>query len=116
MKVIRFIKRNTVFCVAAFAALITCFFVPPDGISLGSGSGKCSARGLPCGRSLFGLLCITFFGGFRVYLPAGDDDGFSIVGRTPVPTVIFVFAVGSHGHLTKGLLQFLFLLFGGTGR
>lgn len=30
MKVINFIKRNTVFCVAAFAALLTCFFVPPD--------------------------------------------------------------------------------------
>lgn len=35
MKVIRFIKRNTVFCVAAMAALITCFFVPPDGEYLG---------------------------------------------------------------------------------
>jgi len=30
MKVVSFIKRNTVFCVAAFAALLTCFFVPPD--------------------------------------------------------------------------------------
>lgn len=29
MKVVSFIKRNTVFCVAAFAALLTCFFVPP---------------------------------------------------------------------------------------
>ena len=31
MPVIRFIKKNTVFCVAAAAAVITCFFVPPDG-------------------------------------------------------------------------------------
>jgi len=30
MKVVSFIKRNTVFCVAVFAALLTCFFVPPD--------------------------------------------------------------------------------------
>lgn len=30
MKALRFIKKNTVFCVAAFAAIITCFFVPPD--------------------------------------------------------------------------------------
>ncbi len=30
MKVIRFIKKNTVFCIAALAAVITCFFVPPD--------------------------------------------------------------------------------------
>ena len=30
MAVIRFIKKNTVFCVAAFAALITCCIVPPD--------------------------------------------------------------------------------------
>ncbi len=35
MKVVNFIKRNTVFCVAAFAALITCFFVPPDAVYLG---------------------------------------------------------------------------------
>lgn len=27
---LRFIKKNTVFCVAALAAFITCFFVPPD--------------------------------------------------------------------------------------
>lgn len=30
MKVVNFIKRNTVFCVAMTAALITSFFVPPD--------------------------------------------------------------------------------------
>ncbi len=30
MKVLRFIKKNTVFCIAALAAVITCFFVPPD--------------------------------------------------------------------------------------
>ncbi len=30
MAVKRFIKKNAVFCVAALAALITCFFVPPD--------------------------------------------------------------------------------------
>lgn len=30
MAVIRFIKKNVVFCVAAFAALLTCFLVPPD--------------------------------------------------------------------------------------
>ena len=30
MKVLRFIKKNIVFCIAAFAALITCFLVPPD--------------------------------------------------------------------------------------
>ncbi len=30
MKVVNFIKRNTVFCVAALAAFITCFFIPPD--------------------------------------------------------------------------------------
>lgn len=30
MAVIRFLKKNTVFCVAAVAATITCFFVPPD--------------------------------------------------------------------------------------
>lgn len=30
MKALRFIKKNTVFCIAALAAVITCFFVPPD--------------------------------------------------------------------------------------
>lgn len=30
MKAIRFIKKHTVFCIAAFAAVITCFIVPPD--------------------------------------------------------------------------------------
>ena len=30
LKALRFIKRNAVFCIAAFAALVTCFFVPPD--------------------------------------------------------------------------------------
>lgn len=30
MAVWRFIKKNTVFCIAAMAALVTCFFVPPD--------------------------------------------------------------------------------------
>ncbi len=27
---VRFLKKNTVFCIAVVAALITCFFVPPD--------------------------------------------------------------------------------------
>ncbi len=30
MAVIRFLKKNTVFCVAAVAAAVTCFLVPPD--------------------------------------------------------------------------------------
>ncbi|MBQ9860124.1 MAG: citrate transporter [Clostridia bacterium] len=30
MPVVRFIKKHTVFCVAAIAALVTAFFVPPD--------------------------------------------------------------------------------------
>ncbi|MBP3388511.1 MAG: citrate transporter, partial [Clostridia bacterium] len=30
MAIVRFLKKNVVFCVAALAALITCFFVPPD--------------------------------------------------------------------------------------
>ena len=30
VKIIRFVKQNTVFCIAALAALITCFLVPPD--------------------------------------------------------------------------------------
>ncbi len=30
MPVIKFLKKNTVFCIAMLAALITCFFVPPD--------------------------------------------------------------------------------------
>ncbi len=30
MKALRFVKKNTVFCIAAVAAVITCFFVPPD--------------------------------------------------------------------------------------
>lgn len=30
MKTLRFIKKNTVFCIAALAALVTCFLVPPD--------------------------------------------------------------------------------------
>ncbi|MBE6719005.1 MAG: citrate transporter [Ruminococcaceae bacterium] len=30
MAILKFIKKNTVFCVAAIAALSTCFFVPPD--------------------------------------------------------------------------------------
>ncbi|MBQ5840340.1 MAG: anion permease [Clostridia bacterium] len=30
MKVLRFIKRNAVFCIAALAAAVTCFLVPPD--------------------------------------------------------------------------------------
>ncbi|MBR3952141.1 MAG: citrate transporter [Oscillospiraceae bacterium] len=35
MKAIEFIKKNAVFCVAAAAALLTCFFVPPDAEYLG---------------------------------------------------------------------------------
>lgn len=35
MAVVRFLKKNTVLCVAALAALITCFFVPPDAAYLG---------------------------------------------------------------------------------
>ena len=30
MKVLKFVKKNTVFCIAAFAAVFTCFLVPPD--------------------------------------------------------------------------------------
>ena len=30
MPVIKFMKKNAVFCIAAFAAIVTCFFVPPD--------------------------------------------------------------------------------------
>ncbi len=30
MSLVRFVKNNAVFCIAAMAALITCFFVPPD--------------------------------------------------------------------------------------
>ncbi len=30
MKAVRFIKKNAVFCIAAVAAVVTCFFVPPD--------------------------------------------------------------------------------------
>ncbi len=30
MKALRFVKKNIVFCIAALAAVITCFFVPPD--------------------------------------------------------------------------------------
>ena len=30
MKALRFVKKNIVFCIAAVAALITCFLVPPD--------------------------------------------------------------------------------------
>ncbi len=30
MKALRFIKKNVVFCIAALAAIITCFLVPPD--------------------------------------------------------------------------------------
>ncbi len=35
MLIFRFIKRNVVFSIAAFAALITCFLIPPDGAYLG---------------------------------------------------------------------------------
>ena len=35
MAVLRFMKKNIVFCVAATAATITCFFVPPDADYLG---------------------------------------------------------------------------------
>ena len=30
MKALRFVKKNTVFCIAALAAVVTCFLVPPD--------------------------------------------------------------------------------------
>ena len=30
MAIIKFLKKNTVFCIAALAAIITCFFVPPS--------------------------------------------------------------------------------------
>jgi len=30
LKALRFVKKNTVFCIAAVAAVVTCFFVPPD--------------------------------------------------------------------------------------
>lgn len=35
MAVLRWCKKNIVFCVAALAAAVTCFFVPPDGAYLG---------------------------------------------------------------------------------
>lgn len=35
LKVLKFIKKNVVFCIAALAALITAFFVPPDSEYLG---------------------------------------------------------------------------------
>ena len=35
MKALRFIKKNIVFCVAALAAMVTCFLVPPDRAYLG---------------------------------------------------------------------------------
>ncbi len=35
MAILRFCKKNVVFCVAALAATITCFFVPPDKEYLG---------------------------------------------------------------------------------
>ena len=35
MVVLRFVKKNIVFCVAALAAMITCFFVPPDANYIG---------------------------------------------------------------------------------
>ena len=35
MKVLRFIKKNTVLCVATLAALISCFFVPPSAAYVG---------------------------------------------------------------------------------
>lgn len=31
LKALRFIKKNVVFCIAAFVAVVTCFLVPPDG-------------------------------------------------------------------------------------
>ena len=30
LKALRFIKKNAVFCIAAFVAVVTCFLVPPD--------------------------------------------------------------------------------------
>ena len=30
MKILGFVKKNVVFCIAAIAAIVTCFFVPPD--------------------------------------------------------------------------------------
>lgn len=30
VKTLRFVKKNTVFCIAALAAVVTCFLVPPD--------------------------------------------------------------------------------------
>ena len=35
LKVVRFLKKNTVFCIAALAAVVTCFLVPPDKKYLG---------------------------------------------------------------------------------
>ncbi len=35
MPIIKFIKKNTVFCIAAFTAILTCFLVPPDKTYLG---------------------------------------------------------------------------------
>ncbi len=30
VKILKFVKKNIVFCIAAFAAVVTCFLVPPD--------------------------------------------------------------------------------------
>ena len=30
VKILGFVKKNVVFCIAAIAAIVTCFFVPPD--------------------------------------------------------------------------------------
>lgn len=35
LKTLRFIKKNAVFCIAALAAIVTCFLVPPDAQYLG---------------------------------------------------------------------------------
>ena len=35
LKALRFVKKNAVFCIAALAAIVTCFLVPPDAQYLG---------------------------------------------------------------------------------
>ena len=61
VKALTFVKKNIVFCIAAVAALVTCFFVPPDREYLAYFDGKTLSCLFLTLAVVCALRCIKFF-------------------------------------------------------
>lgn len=90
MSVINFVKKNTVVCIAFLCAVITCFFVPPDGEYLGYFDFKT----LSCLFCTLAVVCalknINFFSfvAHRIVCLAGDL-------RRAILALVYITFIGS---------------------